>query len=334
MENIDLEEGKIKVGNEWLTEDEIRYAIKMKVESDDYNVADLAVALKTLIEEMNKSTVLRVRVQKEMAEEFERISQETGESPETMFRILLLEYINKKEQQEEETFDELEIEGSEEDINSEDPFGDEENTDYEEEEEEEGLVDIKGMVSDLYTQDAEITGGSEDEIEEVETVELGGEEAEEIVPEEIEIEDVTVEEAVEPETIDIDAESIEIEDGYSKDVKVKEDLGEEIDVDLEEPVIDEIEIDEVLEEVDTSELESEELELEKEEEKPVEEKIKPVEDETEIQEALKEEGEIEETAEIEEELKEDEEEEELPSEKKVKKKKSILRKKKIRLRRT
>ena len=68
-----LEEGKIKVNGKWLTEDEIRYAIKMKVDSDDYNVADYAVALRTLINEMNKSTILKVRVPREMAEEFEKI---------------------------------------------------------------------------------------------------------------------------------------------------------------------------------------------------------------------------------------------------------------------
>ncbi len=118
MENIDLEEGKIKVRGEWLTEDELRYAIRMKVDSDDYNVADLAVALKTLISEMNKSTVMRVRVPKELAESFEEISKQRGHSVESMLRTLLLDFINQKEEslipvaeeaQEEET-EELEAE--------------------------------------------------------------------------------------------------------------------------------------------------------------------------------------------------------------------------------
>lgn len=98
MENIDLEEGKIKVRGEWLTEDELRYAIRMKVDSDDYNVADLAVALKTLISEMNKSTVLRVRVPKELAESFEEISRQRGHSIESMLRTILLDFINQKEE--------------------------------------------------------------------------------------------------------------------------------------------------------------------------------------------------------------------------------------------
>jgi hypothetical protein len=118
MENIDLEEGKIKVRGEWLTEDELRYAIRMKVDSDDYNVADLAVALKTLISEMNKSTVLRVRVPKELAESFEDISKQRGHSVESMLRSLLLDFINQKEESlipvaeeaEEEEKEELEAE--------------------------------------------------------------------------------------------------------------------------------------------------------------------------------------------------------------------------------
>jgi hypothetical protein len=107
MENVDLEEGKIRVKGQWLTEDEIRYAIRMKVDSDDYNVADLAVALKTLITEMNKSTVLRVRVPKELAEKLEEISQERDESVESLLRIILLDFINQHvtEKQEIETIE-------------------------------------------------------------------------------------------------------------------------------------------------------------------------------------------------------------------------------------
>ncbi len=96
MESIDLEEGKILVDGKWLTEDEIRYAIKMKVESDDYNVADLATALQTLINEMNKSRVLKMRVPKEMAEILEELSQKSGESVESTLRGILIEYLSRE----------------------------------------------------------------------------------------------------------------------------------------------------------------------------------------------------------------------------------------------
>jgi hypothetical protein len=96
MENIDLEEGKILVEGEWLTEDEIRYAIKMKVARDDYNVSELAFALKTLISEMNKSTLLRVRVPKALAEEFEKLSKDRGKSVQAMLRAILIEYMGRR----------------------------------------------------------------------------------------------------------------------------------------------------------------------------------------------------------------------------------------------
>jgi hypothetical protein len=117
MENIDLEEGRIRIKGKWLTEDEIRYAIKMKVSSDDYNVADLANALQTLITEMNKSTVLKVRVPKEMAEEFGKIAKQKGESLESTLRNIFMDYLSEEEDESEEdegevaeVYEEVEIE--------------------------------------------------------------------------------------------------------------------------------------------------------------------------------------------------------------------------------
>jgi hypothetical protein len=117
MENIDLEEGRIRIKGKWLTEDEIRYAIKMKVSSDDYNVADLANALQTLITEMNKSTVLKIRVPKEMAEEFAKIAKQRGESMESTLRNILMDYISEEDEEPEEVegevaevYEEVEIE--------------------------------------------------------------------------------------------------------------------------------------------------------------------------------------------------------------------------------
>ena len=118
MENIDLEEGRIRIKGKWLTEDEIRYAIKMKVSSDDYNVADLANALKTLITEMNKSTVLKIRAPKEMAEEFDKIAKQKGESMESTLRNILIDYLSAEEESEgdegeaAEVYEEVEIEPS------------------------------------------------------------------------------------------------------------------------------------------------------------------------------------------------------------------------------
>ena len=102
IEDIDLEEGKIRINGKWLTEDEIRYAIKMKISSDDYNVADLAVALRTLIDEMNKSQVLRVRVPKELVEELESLSKEKEESVEALLRRIIMDHIRSPTEIEDE----------------------------------------------------------------------------------------------------------------------------------------------------------------------------------------------------------------------------------------
>ena len=146
IEDIDLEEGKIRVGDKWLTEDEIRYIIKMKVDSDDYNVADLAVALQTLISELNKSAVLRVRVPKEMAEEFEKLSKEKGESVQSVLRTILIDYLNTEvkspeEQEEEETI-------IYEDVDEEEPEEEYEEITYIDEDEGESDEDILGEKED------------------------------------------------------------------------------------------------------------------------------------------------------------------------------------------
>ena len=140
IENIDLEEGKIRVGDKWLTEDEIRYIIKMKVDSDDYNVADLAVALQTLISELNKSAVLRVRVPKEMAEEFEKLSKEKGESVQSVLRSILINYLNTEGKSLEEQEEEEAI--VYEDVDEEEPEEEYEETTYIDEDEGESDEDI------------------------------------------------------------------------------------------------------------------------------------------------------------------------------------------------
>lgn len=210
MENIDLEEGRIRIGGKWLTEDEIRYAIKMKVDSDDYNVADLAVALQTLISELNKSAVLRVRVPKEMAEEIEELSKKRGESVQSMLRNILIEFLSG----ERESTEKLE----EEDVIYEDV----------EEEEPEEVLDEEGELDEsfLVNREEEIDISIEDE--DVEEEEIEGElldidttandsdmvevEAEEDLEAEY-IPDVVAidEEIIEPEVEDL--ESVKVETG-------------------------------------------------------------------------------------------------------------------------
>jgi hypothetical protein len=247
MENIDLEEGKIKVNGKWLTEDEIRYAIKMKVSSDDYNVSDLAVALKTLMSEMNKSSILRVRVTKEMAEEFEELSKIKGESIESMLRDILNEYIGK-EGWRDEKFEEEEETDSYEDIELEKPNKVYEDEDEPDEEEEEEDVGISIGVGDDY--EDELTNGLLD----LDTI------PEESDTEEVEIEDgLVVEELPDIEIIDEDISQPEVED-----IEV-------IDEDINQPEVEDIELEDIdspenleiedIDDIEVSDEESEEPEL-------------------------------------------------------------------------
>lgn len=250
IENIDLEEGKIRVNGKWLTEDEIRYAIKMKVSSDDYNVSDLAVALKTLISEMNKSTVLRIRVPKEMAEEFEELSRNRGESIESLLRDILIEYMGGKGARD-ETFEEEEETSPHEDAyigKTEEVYGEENERDEDEpdedffdekedEEEEEEEIDIGITIGDGDAHEDEITSGLLD----LDTV------SEDSEAEEVEIEDgMVVEELPDIEVIEEDISQPEIEDIELDEIDSQENLEaddlddiEDIDEEIDEPQIEE-----------------------------------------------------------------------------------------------
>ena len=190
IESIDLEEGKIKVRGEWLTEDELRYAIRMKVDSDDYNVADLAVSLKTLISEMNKSTVLRVRVPKELAESFEEISKQRGHSIESMLRSILIDFINEKEEVVAPHTKDISVDESHEELEAE-------------------IVDIiQGNVAE-----------DEEDEEDIEIVSTGG-----IDRKLFDMESTTVDS--EAEDVSVDDEDVDVSDIDSLDEELEEELKE------------------------------------------------------------------------------------------------------------
>lgn len=271
MESINLEEGKIRVDGKWLTEDEIRYAIKMKVSSDDYNVADFAVALKTLITEMNKSTVLKVRVPKKMAETFEELSRERGQSVESMLRNILIEYISG-ESESAEKLDEEAL--TYENIGLEKP-----NADLPQEgESDEGFLDVK---------DDEIDISIEDEIEDKlldmdntakhsETVEV---EAEEIFEAEELPRNATIDEEIIGPEIENDLEEELIPDVEAIDEEIS---NPEIEEDLEVDELSDIEaIDEEISELQIKDLEPEKVEIEEDLEAELMSEIESIDEEVE-----------------------------------------------------
>jgi hypothetical protein len=76
-----------------MTEDEIRYAIRSKVSSDDYNVVELANALKILLDEMNKSRLMELRLPKETVQELEDLSKTREESVEILIKEAIIKYL-------------------------------------------------------------------------------------------------------------------------------------------------------------------------------------------------------------------------------------------------
>lgn len=250
MENIDLEEGKIRVGGKWLTEDEIRYAIKMKVSSDDYNVADLAVALQTLINEMRKSAILRVRVPKDVAQELEDLSRERGESMESTLRNVLVEYITRKREL---------AEGIEEE-----PIGYEDMDTIKQEKEAEEEMESDESLSSDRREDANISIGDEDveeseeELLDIDTTSKDSEIVE-VEPEELtEVEDFD-EEINESEVDALDSKKTDTDEGLEvEELSDMEDIDEDLigaeieDIDSEIELTDEELAAELMSEIESA----------------------------------------------------------------------------------
>jgi hypothetical protein len=63
------------------------------VSSDDYNVDELARALKILLDEMNKSRLMEIRLPKETAQELEDLSRNRDESVEILIKEAIIKYL-------------------------------------------------------------------------------------------------------------------------------------------------------------------------------------------------------------------------------------------------
>jgi hypothetical protein len=150
---IDLDEGRVMVEGDWLSEDEVKNAIKAKISSEDFDIAPLADSLKNLQSALENSTMINVRVAKDMAKKFELLARDRGEGVGNILRealgIFLAEEagdidIEEAEEdmaaEEEEPVEAIEEneEEEEEDEDEEEEESDEEESD-EEEDEDEGI---------------------------------------------------------------------------------------------------------------------------------------------------------------------------------------------------
>ena len=141
---IDLDEGRVLVEGDWLSEEEVKSAIKAKISSEDYDIAPLADSLKNLQSALENSTMINVRVAKDMAKKFELLSRDRGEGVGNILRealgIFLAEEagdINIEEAEEDEEEEDEPVEAAEEVEEDEDESDEEEDEDESDEEEDE-----------------------------------------------------------------------------------------------------------------------------------------------------------------------------------------------------
>ena len=152
---IDLDESRIFINGEWLSEEELKYSIKTKVSSDDFDIAPIAMSLKTLAKAIENSREMKVRLSSDMAEQLETYAKKKGETPGSVIRDAVIAFMGgeisvpKKEEKEEEPEEKKEAppplipiptkkdEEEEEEEEEEDEEEEEEDEDEDEEEEEE-----------------------------------------------------------------------------------------------------------------------------------------------------------------------------------------------------
>ena len=90
---IDLDEGRIFVEGEWLSEEELKYAIKTKISSDDFDVEHLAHAMKSLNKILEDSAVVDFRVSSGMLKRLKEMADDSGEAIGSILRKAVEGYV-------------------------------------------------------------------------------------------------------------------------------------------------------------------------------------------------------------------------------------------------
>ncbi|GEM_PF-4188455 len=173
---IDLDEGKILYEGEWVSEEDLKQMIKDKVDSGDFDVADLSLALKNLQKVMENSTVIEIRITREMEERIIAGADERGIKFGELVRRAIDAYLGgtvsapeteeaeeepeEEEGEEEEAVEEFEEKTVEEEEEEEEVF---EAPEPEEEEEEERGEEKEEEEEDLFGEEEE--EGEEEDLE-------------------------------------------------------------------------------------------------------------------------------------------------------------------------
>ena len=89
---VDIDEGKIKVDDQWLTVEDIKAAIKEKIDSGDYDVASHATALKQLEDVVANIREITFKITANLAEAAENLANERSVTVGAIIREALGNY--------------------------------------------------------------------------------------------------------------------------------------------------------------------------------------------------------------------------------------------------
>lgn len=90
MENINIEESKILVQDKWYKLNELKNNIKDKVNSDDFNIIQLASAIQELQEALDNITQVKLTIRVALIDTYKQLAKDSGTKFENALRDALI----------------------------------------------------------------------------------------------------------------------------------------------------------------------------------------------------------------------------------------------------
>ena len=94
MENINIEESKILFEEKWHSLEELKSIIKNKVNSEDFNVANLSHAIQELNQALKNITTVKLTLHVDLIRKYKELSQKQGSTFESLLRDALITQVD------------------------------------------------------------------------------------------------------------------------------------------------------------------------------------------------------------------------------------------------
>jgi len=94
MENVNIEESKIKFEDKWYSLEELKTQMKNRVNSDDFNVAPLASAIQELSQVLNNISSVKLTLHVDVINSYKDQAQNSGEKFENLLRNALISRVD------------------------------------------------------------------------------------------------------------------------------------------------------------------------------------------------------------------------------------------------